>query len=164
MPCPGFGKTSLQHSGIVNTCEELPGVGWGREGDSWSGKKCFSHSTRHARAPNQPNTNQRCRVRAALRCIGQARHTNAVGKKKQTKNQPTKQQKCLTRFESTVVQPCPFVRDAGASLPSAELAGSRGKEREARYVAEEFAAFKFPLSHLLLSQEMKQTSFVEGGW
>lgn len=45
-----------------------------------------------------------------------------------------------------------------------ELAGSIRKEREARYVAEEFAAFEFPFSHLLLSQEMKETSFVEGGW
>lgn len=46
-----------------------------------------------------------------------------------------------------------------------ELAGSVRKERrEARYVAEEFAAFEFPFSHLLLSQEMKETSFVEGGW
>lgn len=49
-------------------------------------------------------------------------------------------------------------------LLNVELAGSLGKEREARYVAEEFAAFTFPLSHLLLSQEMKETSFVEGGW
>jgi len=47
-------------------------------------------------------------------------------------------------------------------LLNVELAGGIGKEREARYVAEEFAAFKFPLSHLLLSQEMKETSFVEG--
>lgn len=45
-----------------------------------------------------------------------------------------------------------------------ELAGSIRKEREARYVAEEFAAFEFPFSHLLLLQEMKETSFVEGGW
>lgn len=45
-----------------------------------------------------------------------------------------------------------------------ELTGSIRKEREARYVAEEFAAFEFPFSHLLLSQEMKETSFVEGGW
>lgn len=48
-------------------------------------------------------------------------------------------------------------------LLNVELAGSIGKEREARYVAEEFAAFKFPLSHLLFSQEMKENSFVEGG-
>lgn len=49
-------------------------------------------------------------------------------------------------------------------LLNVELAGSIGKEREARYAAEEFAVFKLPLSHLLLSQEMKETSFVEGGW
>lgn len=85
-----------------------------------------------------------------------------MGKKK--RQQPTKQQKCRARFKSTVVQPCLFVWEAGATALNVELAGSIGKEREARYVAEEFAAFKFPLSHLLLSQEMKETSFVEEGW
>lgn len=48
-------------------------------------------------------------------------------------------------------------------LLNVELAGSIGKAREGRYEAEEFAAFKFPLSHLLLSQKMKEASFVEGG-
>lgn len=78
--------------------------------------------------------------------------------------QPPKQQNVLQGLKAQLFSLAYLYGKQELQLLNVELAGSIGKEREARYVAEEFAAFKFPLSHLLLSQEMKEASFVEGGW
>lgn len=80
------------------------------------------------------------------------------------RKQPPKQQNVSQDLKAQLFSFAYLYGKQELQLLNVELAGSIGKEREARYVAEEFAAFKFPLSRLLLLQEMKEASFVEGGW